>query len=86
MKPYTDIKTNNVIIREFGDDVDPIELKWHRDLVDRTVTILEGSGWYFQKDNQTPIELKEGVRIFINKLEWHRVIKGSSPLKIQIEE
>jgi hypothetical protein len=32
------------------------------------------------------LELKEGVHIFIPKLEWHRVIKGTTPLKIKIEE
>jgi quercetin dioxygenase-like cupin family protein len=84
--PYTDIKTDNYIIREFNENVDPIELLWHRDLEDRTVTILEGDGWYFQRENELPIELKEGVNIFILKLEWHRIIKGNTTLKIKIQE
>jgi quercetin dioxygenase-like cupin family protein len=86
-KPYTNTQTTDkYIIREFNENIDPIELKWHRDLCDRTVTVLEGEGWYFQKDNELPLELKEGVRIFIPKLEWHRVIKGTTTLKIKIEE
>jgi quercetin dioxygenase-like cupin family protein len=85
--PYTNIETNSTyIIREFNENIDPIELKWHRDLCDRKVTVLEGQGWYFQMEDQLPIELKEGVSIFINKLEWHRVIKGNTTLKIKIEE
>jgi hypothetical protein len=85
--PYTNTQvTDKYIIREFNENIDPIELKWHRDLEDRTVTVLEGNGWYFQKDNELPLELKEGVNIFIPKLEWHRVIKGITPLKIKIEE
>jgi quercetin dioxygenase-like cupin family protein len=87
MTPYTTTQvTNKYIIREFNENIDPIELKWHQDLNDRTVTVLEGNGWYFQRDNELPLELKEGVRIFIPKLEWHRVIKGNTTLKIKIEE
>lgn len=87
MTPYTNTQvTDNYIIREFNENVDPTELLWHRDLEDRKVTVLEGNGWYFQQDNELPLELKEGVSIFIPKLEWHRVIKGNSPLKIKIEE
>jgi quercetin dioxygenase-like cupin family protein len=84
--PYTDIKTDNYIIREFNENIDPIELKWHRDLEDRIITVLEGNGWYFQRDNELPLELKEGVNIFILKLEWHRIIKGNTILKIKIQE
>jgi quercetin dioxygenase-like cupin family protein len=86
-KPYQDIQTiDNSTIREFNQDIDPIELMWHRDLKDRKVTILEGKGWYFQKDNELPLELKEGVHIFIPAKQWHRVIKGNTTLKIKIEE
>jgi hypothetical protein len=56
-RPYTDIeKTDKSIIREFDDNIDPIELLWHRDLKSRTVTILEGQGWKFQKENELPLE------------------------------
>jgi len=87
MKPYTNTETTPThIIREFNENIDPIELKWHRDLQDRTITVLEGNGWYFQRDNELPLELEEGVSIFIPKMEWHRVIKGNTTLKIKIEE
>jgi quercetin dioxygenase-like cupin family protein len=87
MKPYINISTTSThTIREFNENIDSTELLWHRDLKDRKVTILEGNGWYFQRDNELPLELKEGVSIFIPKLEWHRVIKGNTTLKIKIEE
>jgi quercetin dioxygenase-like cupin family protein len=87
MKPYTNIETSkSYIIREFNENIDPIELKWHRDLHNRKITVLHGDGWYFQKDNELPVELKEGVSIFIPAKEWHRVIKGDTTLKIKIEE
>jgi quercetin dioxygenase-like cupin family protein len=87
MTPYTDIEvTDKYIIREFNENIDPIELLWHRDLHERKITVLKGNGWYFQIDNELPFELKEGVSIFINAKEWHRVIKGDTKLKIKIEE
>lgn len=87
MTPYSDLEqSGKVIIREFNENIDPIELKWHRDLQSRIVTVLEGKGWYFQIEDELPIELKEGVTIFIPKLEWHRVIKGKTNLKIKIQE
>lgn len=87
MTPYTNIEvTDKYIVREFNENIDPIELLWHRDLVDRTVTVLEGDGWHFQRENELPIELKKEVTISIPALEWHRVIKGTTPLKIKIIE
>ena len=36
MKPYTDLETTpQYIIREFDQNIDPIELMWHRDDEDR---------------------------------------------------
>jgi calcineurin-like phosphoesterase family protein len=36
-KPYTDIEvTDKYIIREFNENIDPIELMWHRDDESRT--------------------------------------------------
>jgi hypothetical protein len=68
-KPYIDIEvTDKYIIREFNENIDPIELMWHRDLENRTVEILEGDGWKFQKENKLPVELKEGVRIFNTRI------------------
>jgi hypothetical protein len=85
MRPYTDLEvTDKYIIREFTENIDPIELMWHRDDEDRTVEPLCPSDWQFQRDNEMPILLKEGERIFIKKHEWHRVIKGSGDLLIKI--
>jgi quercetin dioxygenase-like cupin family protein len=87
MKPYNDIETaNNYIVREFDENIDPIELMWHRDLNERTITILEGEGWKFQLDNQLPISLNKNDTIFIPALTYHRVIKGNTKLKLKINE
>jgi quercetin dioxygenase-like cupin family protein len=47
---------------------------------------LEGNGWYFQKDNELPFEMKKGDTIFIPELSWHRIIKGNTTLTIKIQE
>jgi quercetin dioxygenase-like cupin family protein len=87
MRPYTDIEvTDKYIIREFNENIDPIELLWHRDLKSRTITILEGKGWGFQRENELPIPLTQGTIIHISAKEWHRVIKGNNNLKIRIEK
>lgn len=86
MNPYIDsIESDASVIRVFDQNIDPIELKWHRDLEDRRITVLEGSGWYYQKEDELPIELSPGTDIFIRALEWHRVIKGADNLKIKIQ-
>ena len=83
MKPYTDLEiTDQYIIREFNENIDPIELLWHRDDEDRTIEILEGINWQVQLDNQLPTFLNQ--RIFIPRHMWHRTIKGEGPLKIKI--
>ena len=82
-KPYTDIEvTDEYIIREFGDNIDPIELMWHRDDEDRVVEIIGETDWSLQLDNSLPSSLQE--RIFIPRHQWHRVIKGTGSLKLKI--
>ena len=81
--PYTDIEvTDTYIIREFNENVDPIELLWHQDLEDRTIEILEDTNWQIQLDNNLPTSLKE--HIFIPKHHYHRLIKGDGTLLIKI--
>ena len=83
--PYNEIsKGNNRYIREFSTDTDSSELIWHRDKEDREVTILEGRGWKFQRDNELPITLKKGDTIHIKKNEYHRIIKGDTNLRISL--
>jgi len=87
MNPYTNTPINPTsVIREFSSEVDPMELVWHQDEEDRTIEILEGEGWQLQRDNELPLELKKGDRIFIPEFQIHRVIKGNTNLKIQISK
>lgn len=86
MVPYQQVIQDNTKIRKFTLEVDSEELVWHRDEKDRYVTILEGKDWEFQLDNELPLELKKGDRIFIPKQTYHRIIKGTTDLLIQIQE
>ena len=84
--PFTEEKQGDLRVRKFSADTDPEELIWHRDAENRTIHILECDGWYFQKEDELPIQLSVGDTINIPSGEWHRVLtKGHSPLIIRIE-
>jgi hypothetical protein len=83
MKPYIDIEvTDKYIIREFSENIDPIELKWHRDREDRLVEIIGETDWQVQLENQLPTSINQHIKI--PKGEWHRIIKGNGSLKLKI--
>jgi len=84
-KPYIDLEvTDNYILRQFNESIDPIELLWHRDDEDRVVEIIGETDWSLQLDNSLPSSLQE--RIFIPRHQWHRVIKGTGKLKLKIHK
>ena len=82
MNPYID----NEDIRTFSESVNEIELIWHRDREDRKIIILECENWKLQMDNEFPVSLEVGKTYFIPKMVYHRVLKGTTDLKIRIEE
>ena len=85
MRPYTDIEiTDSYIIREFDENIDPIELLWHRDDESRIVEIIGKTDWQLQLDNQLPTSLNS--RILIPRHEYHRVIKGTGTLRLKIHK
>ena len=86
MFPFTETKKGKVLIREFSQDVDKMELIWHRDREDRTITILESKGWKLQMDNTLPVVLEEGKSYSIPKNTYHRVIKGEGKLILELEK
>ena len=83
MRPYTDIQTiGNVVVREFGAEVDPVELMWHRDDEARTVEAVNPTDWQIQLEDRLPFALDHAINI--NRHEWHRLIKGSGELILKI--
>lgn len=83
-KPYSDIVSENRIMRTFDQSVSDEELVWHRDDCDRIVEIIKSDGWMFQYDNELPFHLREGDFLKIKEGEWHRTIKGEGDLTIII--
>lgn len=80
MKPYRD--KNN--IRIFNEDIHEDELIWHRDEEDRIIESIDLTDWTIQLDNQLPESLNN--KVFIKKETFHRLIKGSGPLKLKINK
>jgi hypothetical protein len=70
------------IIREFDENIDPVELMWHRDNEDRLVSPVNKTDWKFQIENELPKEIQG--EIFIQRGVWHRIIKGTGSVKVKI--
>ena len=87
MRPYAQrLMTDNLVLREFSDQVSSEELEWHMDRRDRRIRVLEGNGWKLQLETGLPFEMKLHEEYSIPKKSWHRVIKGTGSLKILISE
>ena len=86
VKPYLELKVRNGKIRVFRDSVNEEDLIWHIDKKDRTLIVLEGFGWQLQLDNEEPKDLLEGHSYSIDKMEYHRIIKGKGDLVVRIYE
>lgn len=72
----------NVFLRLFDPQLETDELKWHTDLEDRIIRVVENTDWKFQFDNQLPIPFSG--EIFVPAGVWHRLIKGNGQLKIKV--
>jgi quercetin dioxygenase-like cupin family protein len=87
VNPYTDQHLDDgAFIRTFDENLNEQELIWHRDKNNREIAVLAGGGWQLQMDNKLPQELKAGNLYYINKEEYHRLIKGNGTLKLKIWE
>ncbi len=71
-------------IRTFDPSVNDAEYVWHKDLEDREIEILEGEGWQFQLEKCLPWLLKKGMVFDVKQHEYHRLIKGVTPLKCRV--
>lgn len=80
MKPFTEVGH----LRTFDAFVDPAQLKWHWDEQDRLVTATHATDWQFQYDNRLPQIMFEGISFFIAEGTWHRLIKGTGSLTLEV--
>lgn len=83
MKPFTEERiSKSVVVRTFPVNTDEMDLKWHWDEEDRLIEPLAENDWQFQFDNELPMMIYK--QIFIPTGVIHRVIKGTTDLKIKI--
>lgn len=86
-KPYSDTKIcNGVWIREFSPNEACEDYVWHRDYDSRNISVLDGCGWMFQFDNELPFFINKGDDLFVPKMVYHRIIPGTTSLRIKIDE
>jgi len=85
--PFSEKKVGGkLFLREFKKNVNPEELIWHQDREDRVIKVIESNGWKLQLDNQLPVLLEKGSTYSIPAYVYHRVIKGSGRLLIEVEK
>jgi hypothetical protein len=83
MLPFQETKiSDNTFIREFSQNTDSGEFMWHRDYEDRIIKSIEQTDWKIKKDNELP-KVIEG-EVFIPMGSYHRLIKGTGDLKINL--
>jgi len=58
---------------------------YHMDMDNRKITVISGSGWKFQFEGEDPIDLVEDLVIEIPAMKSHKIIKGSTDLKVTVE-
>lgn len=80
--PFEELRKEGSVIRKFSENVGSDELHWHRDREDRTVRPLGKNDWLFQRENQLPEPIVGEIKIKAG--EWHRIIKGSGDLQVEI--
>lgn len=85
-RPFTEeFIDKNTVIRHFDPTADDHLYKWHRDPENRTIRALNKNDWKFQFDNFIPENLELDKSIVIKKGEYHRLIKGKTPLSLEIK-
>jgi hypothetical protein len=82
--PFEENKNGDVSVRKFSENVESSELHWHKDKEDRIVKPLHKTNWLFQRENQLPQPINGEIKIKAG--EWHRVIKGSGDLSIEVKK
>jgi len=58
---------------------------YHMDREERVVTVISGTGWKFQFEGESEIEMTQNLVITIPAMKSHRIIKGISDLVVNID-
>jgi hypothetical protein len=87
VKPYIDFFSpdkEGERLRTFEQEIDEMDLIWHRDREDRQVAVEQGENWKLQMDNELPKVLEKGKLYNIPRMTYHRIIKGDGDLVLKI--
>ena len=85
-RPFTEeFLDKNTVIRHFDPTADDHLFKWHQDPQERIIEVLNENNWKFQFDNKIPQKLEINKIVKIKKGEYHRLIKGTTPLSLKIK-
>lgn len=60
-------------------------ISYHMDMEPRKVTVISGEGWKFQYEGEESIDLTKDLVIEIPAMKSHKVIKGTTDLKVTVE-
>ena len=83
--PFKEDIISGETYRTFSEKTDQAEFMWHRDRENRKIKAVEKTDWMFQLDNELPKILSEKEFIFVPAGVYHRIIKGSGNITVQIK-
>ena len=81
---YTNEHNGEKWHRVFSENTPDEELKWHMDEFTREIISINETDWKIQLDNELPKSINS--KVIIPSKRWHRLIKGTNDLTIEIIE
>jgi len=58
---------------------------YHMDREERKITVISGTGWKFQYEGESQINMTKDLVITIPAMKSHKIIKGTTDLVVDIE-
>jgi hypothetical protein len=58
---------------------------YHMDREERKITVISGTGWKFQYEGESEINMTKDLVIIIPAMKSHKIIKGTSDLVVNID-
>ena len=82
--PFKEVIKDSYNYRTFDSAINENELKWHFDREDRIVVCEHDTDWFIQMDNRLPELIVKNKEYFIQRGEYHRIIKGTGDLTVRV--
>lgn len=86
LDPYSNYEIKKSFVRIFNEDIESEDLLWHVDEFNRIITVISGTGWKLQFDNELPFLIEKNALYNVERETFHRLIKGNDQLILKIEE